>query len=287
MYSETLRMKLLGLEELPPIPKLKLAVVGHIEWMNFLSVDKLPRPGIIGHAHKFHEEAAGGGAVVAVKMAQLSKEPVHFFTALGHDELGERSYKQLENQGLVLHVAWRNEPTRRGISMVDKYGERAITVIGERLQPKAKDDLPWQQLKDFDGVFITASDQNGIKHCRKAKVLAATPRVGTKTLRDAKIQLNALISSDLDPDEKIGENDLIKKPQYQIATRGKKGCLLLPNITFKASIPNLPVLDSYGCGDSFAAGVTAGLAAQWDIGQAISLGAHLGAKCTTHLGPYQ
>ena len=46
------------------------------------------------------------------------------------------------------------------------------------------------------------------------------------------------------------------------------------------------MIDSYGCGDSFAAGLTAGLSANWSLEKAISLASHCGAKCATHLGPY-
>jgi ribokinase len=46
------------------------------------------------------------------------------------------------------------------------------------------------------------------------------------------------------------------------------------------------VVDSYGCGDSFAAGVTAGLAAGWDAAAAIGLGARCGAACAGVFGPY-
>ena len=31
---------------------LNFAVVGHIEWINFLRVDKLPKPGIISHSKR-------------------------------------------------------------------------------------------------------------------------------------------------------------------------------------------------------------------------------------------
>ena len=40
--------------------------------------------------------------------------------------------------GIKLHVAWRDKPTRRGFSLIDSQGERAITVIGERLAPTHK-----------------------------------------------------------------------------------------------------------------------------------------------------
>ena len=31
---------------------LNLAVIGHVEWINFLNVDQLPKPGVISHSKK-------------------------------------------------------------------------------------------------------------------------------------------------------------------------------------------------------------------------------------------
>ena len=45
-------------------------------------------------------------------------------------------------------------------------------------------------------------------------------------------------------------------------------------------------MDAYGAGDSFAAGVTTGLAAGLPIAEAIRLGARCGAACMTGRGPY-
>ena len=98
------------------LPPLRLAVVGHVEWVEFLAVDQLPRPGAIGHALRTWQEPAGGGAVVAVQMARLQQQPVQFFTALGRDSVGEACVKRLEDLGLEVHVAWREVPTRRGVS---------------------------------------------------------------------------------------------------------------------------------------------------------------------------
>ena len=51
---------------------LKLAVVGHTEWVEFVRVPHLPRPGEILHAEGLIEEPAGGGAVTAVQLAKLA-----------------------------------------------------------------------------------------------------------------------------------------------------------------------------------------------------------------------
>ncbi len=279
-------MKLWNLAELPDLPKLKLAVIGHVEWVSFIAVDQLPEAGKIGHSKHYFEEPAGGGAVVAVQLAKLTNQSIDFFTSLGKDQYGEQTILRLKELGLNLNVAWRDEKTRRAISIVDQEGERAITVIGKRLQPCGADDLPWDILDSYDGVFVTATDSEGLYKCRKSPFLAATPRVNLKTIEKASIYLDALIGSGLDPDEKVPKKYFSKPPKLIISTEGSLGGYERSLGRFKAFPITSPIKDAYGCGDSFAAGVTAGLSAGWSVEQAISLGAYCGAKCTDHFGPY-
>ena len=268
------------------LPPLRLAVVGHVEWVEFLEVDQLPSPGAIGHALRALQEPAGGGAVVAVQMARLQQQPVQFFTALGRDSLGEACVKRLEDLGLEVHVAWREESTRRGVSMVDGEGDRAITVIGERLTPSLDDDLPWQALSDCDGLFVTAADASLLKACRSAAVLAATPRVRLAVLQEAGVSLDALIGSGLDQSERVEPMQLNPAPHTLIRTEGPAGGCSFPGGRYAPSPLPGPMVESYGCGDSFAAGVVTGLAARWPLAKAIALGAQCGAACATRFGPY-
>jgi ribokinase len=46
------------------------------------------------------------------------------------------------------------------------------------------------------------------------------------------------------------------------------------------------VVDAYGCGDSFAAGVTFGLGAGKSLEDAVALGARCGAAVLSGSGPY-
>lgn len=276
----------LPLEELPELPPLALAVVGHVEMVSFIGVEHLPAAGEILHADDFCELPAGGGAVVAVQMARLTGERVPFFTALGDDALGRRAAEELEGLGLELHIAWRAAPTRRGITFIDGGGERTITVIGERLMPTADDGLPWQRLEQTDGVFVTATDAAGLQQARRARVLAATPRVRLAALREAGVTLDALIGSAADPGEAYRPEDLDPLPRLRIGTEAERGGVLVPGGRYAAVHRTGPVRDAYGAGDSFAAGVTTALAAGWDLRQAISLGAHCGAACLDGRGPY-
>ena len=264
---------------------LRFAVIGHNEWINFLDVDKLPKPGIISHAKRNMEMPAGGGSVIAKTLLELTKGEVHFFTSLGNDYYGKQSHKILQNMGLNLHVAWRNKPTRKGFSLVDAKGERSITIIGERLEPRFKDNLKWDILSKMDGIFITAGDQKLFTIARKSKILCATPRVGINIINNSKIIIDALIGSNIDPGENYKLSDLILKPKYIIKTEGEKGGIISPGGRFSAHQSHKKI-DSYGCGDSFAAGIIYGLASGWSIEKVLTLGKVLGRNCVEHFGPY-
>lgn len=280
------RLHPLPLEQLPPLPRLRLAVVGHVEVVSFLAVDQLPVAGAVARARRFEEEPAGAAAVAAVQLQRLSQVPVTLYTALGRDRVGEAAAERLTQLGLELQVAWREAPTRRGVSFVDGSGERSITVIGERLAPLAADPLPWEQLGDCAGVFVTATDGPGLRLARRAGVLTATPRLRLPVLREGAVRLDALIGSALDPAEQLPPGALEPAPRLQIATAGAAGGEARPGGAFAAPERQGPVVDSYGAGDCFAAGVTAGLAAGWTAHQAISLGCHCGSACLDGFGPY-
>jgi ribokinase len=280
-------MRIDSTKEIFKLPKLKLAVIGHVEWVTFLKVDQLPVAGEISHAKDYFEEAAGGAAVAAVQMARLINGPVDLITSLGNDNYGEKCYERLTKLGLNLKVAWREKPTRKGISLISKDGERAITVIGERLQPIASDNLPWGDMQNYDGIFVTATDKEGIRLAREAKFLSATPRTGEQTLKNSKVKINALIGSGLDPGEKINLEELEPKPEIYISTKGKLGGTIFPeNIKYKSIKPSSKEIDTYGCGDCFAGAVTTALSAKLNLEQAINIGAYCGAECSTHYGPY-
>jgi len=270
-----------------PLANLNLAVVGHVEWMGFVAVEKLPKAGSISHANAYREEPAGGGAVAAVQLARLTGTKVSFFTALGRDAVGEQAAARLTELGLDLKIAWRDGATRRGISFVDAAAERTITVIGERLAPEAEDPLPWEALAETDGVFVTATNAAGLQLCRRSALLTATPRLRLPLLEASGISCDALIGSALDPDEEVPRGALRKKPLLRVATEGAAGGWCEPGGRYQAMPLSGKLVDSYGCGDSFAAGVTAGLAAGYTVMEAIQLGARCGAECASVFGPYE
>lgn len=265
----------------------RMATIGHVEWTEYAAVDRVPRSGEVAHAGEPFSEPAGGGAVVAVQMARLGAESV-FFTALGRDGHGQRSKQRLEQLGVRVHVAWREEPTRRALTLVDEDGERTIITLGARLAPALDDDLPWDELADTDGVYFTAGDCGALRAARQARVLVATPRA--RSALRAGVALDALVLSESDPDERREAEALSQAPALLVHTEGARGGSYRRSDGGSgrwcaAALPG-PRGDSYGCGDSFAAGFTFGLATGLDADDAVELAARCGAACLTGHGPY-
>ena len=155
---------------------MRAAVVGHVEWLEFVAVDHVPSPGEIVAASETWEEAAGGGVVAAVQLSRLA-DTVHFFTALGGDDLGRRSKEALVARGIEVHAAFVEAPQRRGFTYVDSGGERTITTIGDKLHPRGHDDsLPWHELARCDAVYLCAGDVDALVNARRARTLVATAR---------------------------------------------------------------------------------------------------------------
>src|SRR5689334_20331139 len=102
-----------------------VAVVGHVEWVEFARVEHTPAPGEIVHALETWEEPAGGGAVGAVQIANLAGSCL-FFTALAEDELGRRSREELESRGVTVHATHAPGSQRRALTHIDEAGERTI-----------------------------------------------------------------------------------------------------------------------------------------------------------------
>jgi ribokinase len=265
---------------------MRVAVVGHVEWVEFVRVQTVPLPGEIVHALETWEEPAGGGAVAAVQLARLAGSST-FFTALGADELGRRSRAELTRLGVEVKAIPDVEPTRRAITFVDDTGERTIAVLSQKLVPRGGDSrLPWHELRDVDGVFFVSGDAEALRLCRAAPVLVATSRE-LATLKEAGVQLDALVGSGEDEAEVYHPGDLDPAPHVAVTTAGGLGGWLQPGGPFRSTPLPGPVVDTYGAGDCFAAGLTFALARGDSIEEAVGVAARCGAAVMTGRGPYQ
>ncbi len=264
---------------------MNLAVVGHVEWVEFVRVARVPLSGEIVHAVETWEEAAGGGAIAAVQLAKLNGS-AHLFTSLGDDELGRRSRGELEERGVTLHAAAAAAPQRRAFTYVDERGERTITVLGPKLLPSGDDgSLPWEELARCDAVFFVSGDVAALRAARRSRVLVATARE-LATLKRGGEEIDVLVGSGDDPGERFEPGELEPPPRTVVTTSGALGGWVRPGGPFRAASLPGPVEDAYGCGDCFAAGLTYALAAGGSMEDAVEAGARCGAAVLTGRGAY-
>jgi ribokinase len=266
----------------------RVAVVGHVEWVEFAVVDHVPAPGAIIHADETFMLAAGGGGVAATQLVKLA-ETARFYTALGDDPAGRAAAVQFSAGGITVEAAWRDE-TRRAFTFLSADHERTITVLGERLVPHGADELEWDVLDDYDAVYFTGGDAAALRHARRARWLVASPRA-LDVLRETRVPVDVMVGSAVDPGETVPPGLLDPAPRFMVRTRGAEGgeWTASEGTTDQwaaAPLPGAPV-DAYGCGDAFAAGLTFGLAQSDDIATALDLAARCGAHAMCGRGPYE
>jgi ribokinase len=266
----------------------RAAVVGHVEWVEFAQVDRVPRSGQIAHASDPWEEVGGGGAVAAVQLAKLAGG-CDLFTRLGGDRLADRCRERLTGLGVRVHAA-RGGRTRRALTLLEPGGERTITTLGERLEPEGSDPLPWGELAGAACVYFTAGDSESLRAARRSRTLVATSRQ-LRPLSLARVELDALVGSGSDPDERYDPGDVGPEPRLVARTAGAAGGEYVTSDgrggRWEAAPLPGPVADAYGCGDSFAAGLTFALGEGRAPATALEFAARCGAAALTGSGPYE
>jgi ribokinase len=262
----------------------RVDVVGHLEWVDFLRVDHLPLRGEVQAGRREFTHAGGGAVVAAAVLAELGAE-VDYFCAIGDDADGDAAVRELRKRGIRVHAARRPTGTRQVLTLLDRDGERTIITLGERLQPAGDDPLAWERLDVADGVYLTAGDLGAVRRARAARVVVATPRLRERLDGDD-LRLDAVVFSAHDTDEVRWARTLEPCTRLMVATEGAHGGHWWGDSEgrWSAVTPPGPIRDAYGCGDSFAAGFTYGLARGMTVAQAAEVGARCGAEMLTRVG---
>jgi ribokinase len=268
---------------------MRVAVLGHVEWISFARVDHVPSAGEIVHASEDWDEPGGGGTVAALQLRKLAGA-CRFFTAVGDDELGQRSVSVMESLGLTVHAAVRvGTPTRRAVAFIDALGERTIATLGSRLHADASDPLPWNVFGDMDAVYVCAGDPEAVRIARRAGVVVVTSRV-RDLLAASGVRADALVGSGRDPAERPDVEGLAATPDLVVATEGALGGSFRAADGSEGRYPPVappgPVADTYGGGDSFAAGLTWALARGFGRDEALSFAAACGAWAVSGRGAH-
>jgi ribokinase len=268
----------------------RVAVVGHVEWVDFVVASRLPGPGEILHATSAHEAPAGGGAMAAYALAALTGSGA-FWTVLGDDARAGATARMLAAAGVEVVAGVREgTPQRRVITYLTDDGERTITVLGDRFVPRGDDPgVDWTELSSYDGIYLTAGDAAVTRAARGARLLAITARARESILA-AGVPVDVLIGSATDPGEVLDPELLsIARPSIVIQTEGAHGGSWRTADGRSGRWPATPLpgppVDAYGCGDAFAATLTAALARGDSIPTACTLAATVGATLLCQRAP--
>jgi ribokinase len=276
----------------PQESRLKLAVVGHVEWVQFARVRSVPQAGEVAHATDPFEEPAGGGAVAAVQLARLAGGCM-LYTAIGQDGPGRAALSRLSELGVQVRAQTVPGPTRRAVTLVDDSDERTIVTFGDRLDPlRASTEIDWTGLHDQDGVYFTAGDRPALEFAReRSRVLVASPRA--RNALGGGVPIDALVLSGADEIELRESERARAEAEVVVITEGERGGRFIERSGREGRWPAAPApaarseTDSYGCGDSFAAGLTYALARGLALEEALGLAARCGAECLGGRGPYE
>jgi ribokinase len=280
----------------------RVAVVGHVEWVQFGRVEHLPRPGEVAHATGAFEEPAGGGAVAAVALARLAGRCA-LHTVLGDDDQGRRAIERLTELGVEVlsgpaagqHAGTpaSSPPTRRAVTLIDAAGERTITTFGPRSDPTGEQapgaPARWSELGGLDAIYFTAGDLAALRRARSgSRLLVANPRA--RHALGHGVQLDALVLSAEDRIELDAAQPAIGEAELVVYTEGLHGGRWRRRDgtegRWAAVPPPGPIVDSYGAGDTFAAALTYGLGARLSLEQALELASRRSAEVLTWAGPY-
>jgi ribokinase len=271
----------------------RLAVVGHVEWVDFVRAGRLPAPGEIVAARAAWEAPAGGGAMAAHALRSLTGAAT-FLTAVGDDARGEACVAGLRAAGADVRAAVHAGVAQpRALTWLTDDHERTITTLGRPgLEPRGADALPWEALAACDGVVLFAADADAVRASRAARVLVATARARSALL-EAGVTVDALVGSASDALERVDDALIAAtRPRWIVTTDGGRGGAWRPGPGhgeppgrwLAAPPPGTPV-DAFGCGDAFAATVMAGLARGDDIAAACARAARAGAAVLCERAP--
>jgi ribokinase len=139
-----------------------------------------------------------------------------------------------------------------------------------------------------DAVYFTAGDPDALRAARQAGALVATARE-LPTLVVAQVQLDALVRSGHDPSESYEPGLIDPEPSMIVSTMGREGgsyAVAGEEETYDAVELPGPLVDAYGAGDSFAAGLTFALGSGRSPEGAVEFAAKCGAVAMTRRGAH-
>ena len=269
-------------------PQLRIAVIGHVEYVVIARVPALPQPGEILHLDEPLWIPGGGGGIT---FAQLAKSPaeLHLFTAFGEDDAAEAARERVEQTGAIVHAARRAAPQTRDVVLLTPNGERTIVVVGRPLHATLDDALDWSILDGCRAVFFSAEDPRLLHRARAVEILVVTAR-RQKAVAGSGIAPDVIVGSAFDPLEASTLADYAVPPKALVMTEGAAGGRIetAAGVTRFAAPSSPPMTGAaYGAGDSFVGALTWFMACGFSVEEACVRAGPYGAAVLRGINPLE
>ena len=254
---------------------MRAAVVGHIEWLEFVPVEAVPRPGEIVHADESWEQAAGGGSAAAVQLTKLA-DSVDFFTALGNDEHARLAREELEARGITVHATAIDAPSAAA-------SHSSTTPVSGRSRRSVASSIRAATTTGFRGTSslaatLSTTAQATPTHCWRLDVRASSLRRHASSRRRGKPRWSRRARLEREgrsralPARADRSRAEARRDDFRTARWvGAAGWAVQRCAASDESA------DAYGAGDCFAAGLAFGLAAGLEGLEALDFAARCGA----------
>ncbi|MBI1310007.1 ribokinase [bacterium] len=267
----------------------QIIVLGSVNVDLVIRSPLLPRAGetVIGGA--FYEAAGGKGANQAVAAARASAAPIGFIAAVGSDDFGRRSLKQLRGENILTQHVRMVEGAATGVAliMVDEHGENQISVASGANALLTPDDVAAVADEWFESakVFVASLEspiETVISGLRRAKEHGLTtvlnPAPACEEIRNPEIlklvdvltpnETEATFLSGWDVLEDLEDvciwcEQLRQKGSRSVViTRGERGCVVREEVGDPSLIAPYVVsaVDATAAGDCFNGALAAALA---------------------------
>ena len=241
----------------------QILVIGSVAWDEVVLLDAPMRVGSHNGGRWQGRRIGGGAANTAMALARAG-DTAKVVSAVGADLDGERLANDLARLGVDVDLLDRmGEETTRSLVMLDPAGERTIVNLARAPVP-----LP-SGLAGIaaDACYVRSADPalTAIlaQRVQRGPVLAHVPPL-QEAFRPAQVLVGS--ASDLDADfladpfaagRRIAGDVL----QWMVVTYGPEGArAFAADAVLECAAPQVPVEDSTGAGDVFAAGLVHGMA---------------------------
>lgn len=271
----------------------QIAIIGGTTFDHIVYLPEFPQP-VPQTIHKapFHEAVGSTGSGKALALTKLGI-PNTLYSVVGDDSYGNKIKDFLHKQGVATIFDTDPAGTERHINIMNAAGGRISMFITQSSEIIQHNTNAIEQMIEQSTVIVL----NIIAYCRHLIPVIKQYKKpvwtdlhdydGKSTYHEDFIEAAQYIhlSSDNLPHYKTTMQQLINRgKELVICTHGKQGASLLTKTgewLEQTALPNVPIVDSNGAGDSFFSGFLFAYLQNYSLQKCLQYGAVCGAMAVT------